>query len=60
MDTIRNILGHDATTPREDMNKRLIQSAKTLLERVCNHGGCSFTLNEIERQVQPPRRFLGY
>ena len=59
MDTIRNILGHYATTSREDMSKRLIQSAKALLERMCKHGSCSLTLNEIERQVQPPRRFLG-
>ncbi|MGH8070784.1 MAG: hypothetical protein ACRERE_37225 [Candidatus Entotheonellia bacterium] len=57
-DTIRNLLGHYATTPREDMSKRLIQSAKALLERMCKHGGCSITLNEIERQVEPPRSFL--
>jgi hypothetical protein len=60
IDSIRNLLSHYTTTPREDMSKRLIQSAKTLLERMCKHGGCSITLNEIERQVQPPRRFLGY
>jgi hypothetical protein len=60
LDAIRNLLGHYATTPREDMSKRLIQSAKALLERMCKHGGCSITLSEIERQVQPPRRFLGY
>ena len=59
LDTIRNLLGHYATTPQEDVSKRLIQRTKTLLERMCKHGGCSITLNEIERQVQPPRRFLG-
>jgi hypothetical protein len=58
LETIRNLLGHYATTPQEDVSKHLIQRAKTLLERMCKHGGCSITLNEIERQVQPPRRFL--
>jgi hypothetical protein len=60
LDTIRNLLGHYATTPREDMSKRLIQNAKALLERMCKHGGCSITLSETEQQVRPPRRFLGY
>ena len=60
LETIRNLLGHYATTPREDASKRLIQRAKALLERMCKHGDCSITLNEIERQIQPPRRFLGY
>jgi hypothetical protein len=60
LETIRNLLGHYATTPREDISKRLIQSAKAILGRMCKHGDCSITLSEIEQQVQPPRRLLGY
>jgi hypothetical protein len=58
LDATRNLLGHYVTTPKEDASKRLISSAKLLLERMCKHGGSSITLDEIERQVQPPRRFL--
>jgi hypothetical protein len=42
------------------MSRRLIQNAKTILRRMCEHGGCSITLSEIEKQVQPLRRFLDY
>jgi hypothetical protein len=55
---IRNLLSHYTITPQDDMIKDLIRSAKALLKQMCTHGGCSISLDRIERQVQPPRRFL--